>query len=464
MLTDTERELILICARQSVPADLRQRAIEILDSDLHWEEMIATSWRHGIAPLLFQNVQLLDPNGKVPGSAMHLLRQSYVRASFRNQTHLAAVAELLDGFASAKIDIVLLKGAALAPTLYRDPALRPFADIDLLVRADKIDNAKTILQNNGYEIAPELLSENFNRRYHLNLPFVRPTGGPVHIELHWNLIDSFSPISFDHDALFARAHRASVAGRDALVLSPEDELIYLAAHLDNHGYLNRTIVDRTRTDRFPFDELSGDRLIWFTDLHELISSGALNWATVIERARDAQAVSALSVTLRLLQNLLGTKLEAHLLEALPLPRVRWPERRLGDYVLSIVDLSDTHSRARQFFRRNFLSTRRGFELRLVRLIDVWEYIFPARARERPCGLYHARFRRLGTVLQYAGGIGIAARVTFFTQSSRGRGMRNASRRPLSGGNWLLGRFLSPWSPRFFISTRCRTVSCRTIAR
>lgn len=378
MLTPSERELILICARQNVPADLAERATAILDSHLNWDELIATAWRHGVGSLLFRNLQSLDRHGKIPPRALHLLRQSYVRTSVRNQAHFAAIAELLDRFAADKIDIMVLKGAALAPTIYRDPALRPFADIDLLVREDKIDQAKEILLAAGYEIAPELLSEKFNRKYHVNLPFVRRGPTPVHIELHWKLADPFSEIAFDHDALFARANDIRIADRPALVLSTEDEIVYLASHLDNHGYLNHTIAARGRVAEFVFDELSGNRLIWFTDLQEIVSAGGFSWEIVLERTRVASAPGALAVTLQLLRELFGMTLPFP--EELPPPKISWPERMLSDYVLSLVDLGERRRRSREFFLRRFLTTRKGFELRLVRLVDVWKYIFPDRAR------------------------------------------------------------------------------------
>jgi hypothetical protein len=377
MLTPSERELILICARQNVPAESAERATAILDSQLNWDELIATAWRHGVGSLLFRNMQSLDRHEKIPARALHLLRQTYVRASVRNQAHFAAIAELLDRFAADKIDIMLLKGAALAPRIYRDPALRPFADIDLLVRKDKIDTAKEILLAAGYEIAPELLSERFNRKYHVNLPFVRKGPNPVHIELHWKLADPFSEVAFDHEALFARANGIRIADRPALVLSAEDEIVYLASHLDNHGYLNHTIAAHSRVAEFVFDELSGNRLIWFTDLQEIISAGGFSWEVVRERARVANATDALAVTLQLLHELHGMTLPPH---EWPLPKIRWPERMLSDYVLSIVDLGEKRRRSREFFLRKFLTTRKGFELRLVRLVDVWKYVFPDRAR------------------------------------------------------------------------------------
>src|SRR3712207_4051358 len=134
MLPAKERELILLCARQDLPEALATRTRELLRERLDWEMLTATAWRHGVLPLLFWNIRALASSAAVPGQAMHRLRQGYVRAAVRNQAHLGAIALLRERCESAGIDMVLLKGAALAQTLYRDSALRPFADIDLLVR------------------------------------------------------------------------------------------------------------------------------------------------------------------------------------------------------------------------------------------------------------------------------------------------------------------------------------------
>jgi Uncharacterised nucleotidyltransferase len=375
-LTDNERELILICARQTLPHQLIERGAEIVRHSLNWEETIATAWRHGVSSLLFQNVQLFGCD--VNADARHLLRQSYVRASFRNRAHFDAMAELIERFHAAGIEIVLLKGAALASRLYRDPALRPFADIDLLVRENEIDRAKDILLASNYQVAPELLSESFNRKYHVNLPFVRRDERPVHVELHWKLSDPFSSVAFDYEALLARAQNVEVGGWKARALSLEDDFVYLATHLDKHGYANRAIVDLANASEFSLDELSGDRLIWFTDLHELISAGQLDWAIVIERARAAHASNALAVSLRLLRNLLGTDVPAHVLTELPLPEPNWMKQALNRYVLSLA--TQNNQDHRNSFRQRFVATRKGFELRLVRLVDVWDYIFPASRR------------------------------------------------------------------------------------
>jgi hypothetical protein len=58
--------------------------------------------------------------------------------------------EILDTFGRENISSLVLKGPALAWTVYPDPATRPFADIDLLVRPDQYMKARNILNQLGY--------------------------------------------------------------------------------------------------------------------------------------------------------------------------------------------------------------------------------------------------------------------------------------------------------------------------
>ena len=372
MLTDAEAELLLVCARQSLTTECRQRAIELLEQPLRWRAVTGDASRHGVAPLLFHHLETLQQTATVRPEHMHLFRQAYVRAAFRSRIHEEAIAELLARFKENGIKITLLKGAGLARTVYRDPALRPFADIDLLAAENDIDRAKEILVRAGYVIAPELLSEKFNRSYHTNLPFVRVDPVPVHIELHWKLSDRFSDYRFDEVGAAQRAFVSRSGDNQAPVFLPEDNLVYLAAHLHNHGYLN-AVAARNDFRAFVLHPLSGNRLIWFTDLHELIVAG-LDWTAVTERAKTANATGALAVSLRLLTLMIGTRIDPDMLRELAMPPVRWPKRVLARYVFSLAK-TEPASAAAQRFENQLLSTRRGFELRLVRLFDLWEYVF-----------------------------------------------------------------------------------------
>lgn len=398
-LSADEQRVLLNCARQQMSGDLIAQTRRALEGSIAWDRIIDTAWRHGVAPLLQGHLASHALQDLVPDEAKHSLRECYVRTAFRSQTHLAAIDELRRAFAGAEVPVILLKGAALVLSTYRDPAWRPFADIDLLIREDQIASAKSALADNGYTLAPELLCEELSRRFHVNLPFVKRSDRPVHVELHWRLADRFTAYEFSNDELWSRASHLSPEP-SALVLEVHDAILYLAAHVDKHGHSNQALANATEGTTWVLDELSGNRLIWFTDLHELITASAINWTLIEERSRPRELRAAISATFRLLRGLLGTEgIPDALLAASPAP---WPKQLLAQ---SWQRAADSKHR-RVFFHRYVLATRKGFELRLVRLADLWSFIFPrgeisfvrsmkalGRCTSLSCALFAARLRR-----------------------------------------------------------------------
>ena len=82
-----------------------------------------------LLPLVYQNLARLgagDPR-------IEALRDRYVLTWSDNQRQCHSALPLLHAFEQAGIDAVVLKGLALIARFYRDPGVRPMADVDVLV-------------------------------------------------------------------------------------------------------------------------------------------------------------------------------------------------------------------------------------------------------------------------------------------------------------------------------------------
>ena len=111
---------------------------------------------------------------------------------------------LLEAFAAADVPILLLKGAALAYSLYPEPWLRPREDTDLLVRSADARRASDVLASAGYR--PALMqSGDFVTHQRLHVRSDR-TGRRYACDLHWKIAnpapfaDLLSPEDFLRDA------------------------------------------------------------------------------------------------------------------------------------------------------------------------------------------------------------------------------------------------------------------------
>jgi hypothetical protein len=118
------------------------------------------------------------------------------------QLLLRALAEL----AGASIPARVFKGAALAHTVYSDPASRVFADVDLLVRSVDFTRAVDVLGRtlDTTRDVPELRS-GFDERFGKEAMIRTPSG--LELDLHRTFVDGAFGLTVDLDDLFGPPYR-----------------------------------------------------------------------------------------------------------------------------------------------------------------------------------------------------------------------------------------------------------------
>jgi hypothetical protein len=185
------------------------------------------------------------------------------------------LAGLLRRFEAAGLPVIPLKGPVLGESLYPDPALRPSSDLDLLIRPETLLPVDGLLQSLGYRRLPDAHSWGFDIAYDRATLYEGPSG--IRVDLHWGLLSDprYSWNEREGLTVWDRAVRIRVAGEEALGLTPEDLLLYLALHLAvHHG-------------------LAG--LLWYWDLFLILDrwGDTLDWRAVIERASRWRVRTAL---------------------------------------------------------------------------------------------------------------------------------------------------------------------------
>ena len=143
----------------------------------------------------------------------------------RLEQRLLAVAALLE---SSGIDVVVLKGAAVAHLVYPDPALRSFGDNDLLFRSEQFDDAVALLTSNGYVRQTAQAQPGFDRRFGKGTTLSGVSGDEL--DLHRNLVFGTFGFKIGLDELFASAQPFSIGGRELHGLGPETRLLHACYH------------------------------------------------------------------------------------------------------------------------------------------------------------------------------------------------------------------------------------------
>ena len=119
----------------------------------------------------------------------------------------------------------LLKGPAWAHSIYDDPSLRGFGDVDVLVESDRWDDAVRALQASGARrLFPEV-RRGFDGRFGKDSTFVAPSGQEV--DLHRTLVVGPYGFWIDTRELFARSPRYLTLGGHRLpVLDPDAAFLH----------------------------------------------------------------------------------------------------------------------------------------------------------------------------------------------------------------------------------------------
>jgi Uncharacterised nucleotidyltransferase len=147
-------------------------------------------------------------------------------------------AEVVTAFEEAGVDVLLLKGAALAALLYLPGEHRGYSDIDLLVAPRGRDAAEQQLTALGFvntdaihgvdDVAGVVHAHSWLRTGpdSVELPMV---------DLHWRFPGSTAEPSSVWDALTAHRIVLEVAGRPVGVLDRSGQAMHLATHAAQHG-------------------------------------------------------------------------------------------------------------------------------------------------------------------------------------------------------------------------------------
>jgi hypothetical protein len=232
-----------------------------------WDALITQAETHGLGPLAYTHLHAAG--AVVPRPAKRALQGLYLRHRHANQVRAQVLAELLNAFRQAGIEVLLLKGIALAHLVYPQPGLRPMRDMDLLVSRAQAREAQALLAGLGFD-AP--LPGNQLPAKHLTVAQRQTEGLTVSIEIHHNLHSEGSPDT-SLEALRPAAMPLTINGEPAYTLGAEALLDHLYRHLRVNILL---------------DDL---RLIWLTDLINLAAKFAakIDWARVDRRLKPALA-------------------------------------------------------------------------------------------------------------------------------------------------------------------------------
>jgi hypothetical protein len=273
-----EFELLLACCQSSRDG---HRLTQALQSPIHWDSVLRLSEHHRILPALHSAVYGRED---VPASIQSALRSRYQTNALKALRFSAELARITRAFHDSEIDVLAHKGPALGQLLYRDPALRQFGDLDLLVRPRNVMQAKAVLRDLGYELQLQLSPRQEKAYLSSGYEYVFGLNDERNLlELQWRILPRFYAIEFGLEAMFERSVEIQIEGFRVRSLCREDSMLVLCVHAAKHGWAHLGML---------------------RDIAMLADLG-LDWKWMVAEAGKIGINRIMGISLRLAHDLLG---------------------------------------------------------------------------------------------------------------------------------------------------------------
>lgn len=287
-----EYRLLLDCARTKLSKDNQDKIRKLINNGLDWDYLLQIGKAHGLAPLLYYHLHRIDHEHRITQSIIDQLHNIYYSNLARNILLHDELSRILKSFEEKEIPVVALKGIALAELVYKNVALRPMADVDLLVQKRNLSETMKTLFKLGFEILPQekrvtikYMNESHlvKHQENLHLPILI-------INIHWDLT---APARFkgttkiNTQQMISRARPGKVAYSNILFMAPEDQILWVIYHA---------------TFQHPFIGL-----LQLCDVAELIklNENELDWKSLVRRAKNERIATATYYLLSSAKKLLG---------------------------------------------------------------------------------------------------------------------------------------------------------------
>ncbi len=344
---------VALCSRLEPDASSFSALAEILDREIDWKRVIATAQEERVTPLLHRTLKHFPD--RIPESAREQLKRIYLQNTGRNLKLFHEIVPILQAIEERNLRMAVTRGARLAETIYRNPGLRPFADIDFMAHPEDLGSIQGMLKGLG------LWTDSYASRYEgfgpRRMMWIMETGFRknsclIDIHFHWPGIEV--PLDL-HEDLWRDVRTVGLGAARARVFSLEDELCILCLHAQKHNYT---------------------QLVWLTDIAEVAGLESLDWDRIEHLGRKRDMLPSLFHGLHLVERIWPESVPTGVLQQLQPPFLAkrmlthvWPE----DHVINRHFSSAEAGRAQVMFL--FFSRRKLF----AKLGALWHILFPPQA-------------------------------------------------------------------------------------
>jgi hypothetical protein len=289
--------LVLKCLRHSALEEKLKHLNDITARE--WDSITVTAERLHAGALLYYSLKPIISKLTIPNELRQKMRDKYLISAARNIRLYEQLVEVISALNKEDIEVVLLKGAHLATSVYTNPGLRSMADIDILAKRKDLVLIDRVLRELGYVTSAASVGCTLEHLEHLEL-YNKKAGSPLkhltpytkknamRVEVHFHIAKPPFSQLVDLAELWNRARRQAIDSVEVLTLSPEDLLLHLCLHACiDHGF--------------------GLGLRPFLDIQHVLEHyrKEIDWEVVLQRAGEWGLKQCIFLMLALSENMLG---------------------------------------------------------------------------------------------------------------------------------------------------------------
>lgn len=289
-----EHNLLLSCARVCSDKERAHSIVRCVREGIDWDYLLQTAGAHGMTSMLYQHLNTIGREA-VPSPVLERLYNHFQKSAKTNLFYTAELFKILNLFDENGIPAIPFKGPVLSLSLYENPALREFSDLDILVRKQDVFKALSLLTQIGYENpynhSPAIEARILEQQ---NNCYIGKSGSGSLIEIHWSLLPGYLGVSLPMERWWERTIDICVQSRQVRSLQNEDLLLALCIHGSKHMWQS---------------------LMWIVDIVQFLDKYPnLNWGILVNPQVHPDLRRILSVGLIVSSELLGAVLPQNVLE------------------------------------------------------------------------------------------------------------------------------------------------------
>ena len=204
--------------------------------NIDWNIFLKRARIEGISPLVFSRLPEIAAHYNIPEYVAEELKKDYYLSATKNTLIFEELKRVLALFNQRGLQVIVMKGAALAETVYGNAALRPMSDVDLLVKKENLRQIDELLKKLGYSPADRSVDDvDFTSTYLTTLDYRNPIKNSPSFHIHWHFVNSTIPNEsyINHikmDDIWQDAVKTNIADIETWVMAPHHLLIHLSEH------------------------------------------------------------------------------------------------------------------------------------------------------------------------------------------------------------------------------------------